>query len=407
VQRLDVDHPVVNDRMFRIWRAYGIWAWPTLVLIDPDGKVRATRPGETSADDWIAILKPLIAEYDARGSLKPQSLPVANVQKPDPARHLRYPEKLLVRENTIVIADTGHHRIVIGKLDRDAVQVTKIIGSGERGRDDGPAPRASFRQPRGLALIDRTLYIADTGNHLLRAVDLDSGVVTTVGGTGARGTAPFTGGSGNTIPIASPWDLAVHNGRIAIAMAGSHQLWIFDPADGSLAPLAGTGREELVDGPPPDASFAQPCGIASDGGALWTADSEAQAIRRITTGADGSVTTLIGTGLFDYGDHDGVGDAAVLQHPQAIAFHAGRLYVADSYNHKIKIVDPTTRECTTWLGRRRIPGNADGPADAAEFSEPGGLGIANGTLYIADTDNHAIRAAELATGVVRTVSVGT
>jgi hypothetical protein len=405
-RRLDVEHPIVNDRMYRIWRAYGVNAWPTLALIDPGGNYLGKKPGESTAARWAAILQPLIAEYDAQGLLDRAPLALERVPTDEPRRPLRYPDKLLADDQRrLFIADSGHHRIVVAALDGERVQTIKIIGSGNAGSQDGAIQAATFNHPRGLALLDETLYVADTENHLLRAVDLGSDEVRTVAGTGERGIRPPAHGPGRQVALASPWDLAPHAGKLAIAMAGMHQIWLFDPAQGMVELLAGTGRELLEDGSLWEAALAQPSGLSSDGDALFFVDSEAQAIRQLNLGRAANITTIVGTGLFDYGDKDGLGDEVVLQHPQAVAAHGGRLYVADSYNHKIKIVEPQTRRCETWLGARRIPGHVDGSALAAAFYEPGGLSIANNTLYIADTNNHVIRAADLSTGVVRTLEI--
>ncbi|HEX6288213.1 MAG TPA: alkyl hydroperoxide reductase [Herpetosiphonaceae bacterium] len=404
--RLGVEHPILNDRKYRTWRSYSVQAWPTLVMIDPQGRYLGAQPGETSAEQWTPVLQKLIAQYDEQGTLDRRPLALAPLQAAEQRRPLRYPDKVLADEQgRVFIADTGHHRIVVAAIEGECLRVTKVIGSGHAGHADGPAPSAAFNHPRGLALHGHTLYVADTDNHMLRAVDLASDSVTTVAGTGQRGANPRASGSGARIGLASPWDLVMHSGRLAIAMAGLHQLWWFDPANGRVEPLAGNAREALDDGPLLSAALAQPCGITSDGVSLFFADSESQAIRRATTGRDGQVTTIVGTGLFDYGDKDGVADEALLQHPQAVVAHGGRLYVADSYNHRIKIVDPVTRECRSWLGGRRIPGYSDGAAEAAAFYEPGGLSIGGDTLWIADTNNHAIRAADLATGNVRTVEI--
>lgn len=182
-------------------------------------------------------------------------------------------------------------------------------------------------------------------------------------------------------------------------------MWLFDPSENTIRPLVGNGSEALEDGPLSEAALAQPCGITSDHNTLFFADSESQAIRRATLDAAGTVTTIIGTGLFDYADKDGVGDGVLLQHPQAIVVHNGLLYVADSYNHKIKIVDPRSRECRSWLGGRRIAGFVNGPAAEAAFNEPGGLSTDGKQLFIADTNNHAIRVASFATGIVRTLEL--
>jgi hypothetical protein len=404
--RLDVEHPILNDRKYRTWRSYDIAAWPTLVLIDPQGYVLGAQPGETTAEQWRPLLRKLIARYDEQGLLDRRPLPFAPLQAGETARPLRYPDKLLADDRgRLLIADTGHHRIVVARIVDQALELTQIIGSGRQGREDGDASNASFNHPRGLALHGDTLYVADTDNHLIRAVDLVAGSVRTVAGTGKRGVDRFASGPGPEVELASPWDLTMHDETLMIAMAGLHQLWQFDPATGQVAVLAGTGREALEDGPLMEAILAQPCGITSDGSALFFADSESQAIRRAIPSQNGSVSTIVGTGLFDYGDADGIGERALLQHPQAVVAHNGMLYVADSYNHRIKIVDLATRECRSWLGARRIPGHIDGAAGTAAFYEPGGLSIAGNTLWIADTNNHAIRAADLSSGEVRSIAI--
>ena len=401
-RRLRVTHPIVNDRMFRLWRAYGINAWPTLALIDPEGRYLTQRIGEGSAAAIGELLPALIEAHRAAGTPDPQPQPHAIVDH-DPDHGLRYPEKLLADDRgRLVIADTGHDRIIVTTIHGATLRIERVIGSGVRGYRDGSFATACFDQPRGLALLDETLYVADTANHRLRAIDLRGGTVSTVAGTGARGIDPPTAGPGLRIALASPWDAVAHRGTLVIAVAGLHQLWRFEPGDGTLILLAGNGREALEDGALHEAALAQPCGITSDGTTLFWADSEAQAIRRIDRE---TVTTIVGTGLFDYGDGDGTGDAVALQHPQALIAYGDRLYVADSYNHKIKIVDPATRRCWTWLGRRRIAGDQDGDADMAAFAEPGGMSIGNRTLFIADTNNHAVRAADLDSGQVRTLTI--
>jgi hypothetical protein len=401
----------LNDRKYRTWLTYTVSAWPTLVLIDPRGRYLGDQSGETTVEFWRNIIQPLIAIYDERDEIDRRPLHFSPFAAQQPARPLQHPDKVLVVGDQLFIADTGHNRIVVARLNGNRAQRTHIIGSGERGRDDGSFAAATFNLPRGMVLVGSTLYVADTGNHLIRAIDLHQNTVRTVAGTGERGVDHRAKGPGTEIAIASPWDLELHNGLVVIAMAGMHQLWSFDPHNGMLAPLAGNSRESVEDGPLMAAMLAQPCGVTSDGQRIFFADSESQAIRQATLGSRGEVTTLVGTGLFDMGDKDGVGDDVLLQHPQAVVAHGGDhagsplLYFADTYNHKIKILDPHTRVCHTWLGKRRIPGHDDGAADESSFYEPGGLSIANNTLYIADTNNHAIRTADLNTGKVGTLQI--
>ena len=214
---------------------------------------------------------------------------------------------------------------------------------------------------------------------------------------------PRVGGPAGATPLSSPWDLVLLEGTLYIAMAGTHQLWAMRPGSGEIRPHTGTGREALEDGPREAAAMNQPSGLTTDGQLLYVADSEASAIRVVEPGPGGTIRTIVGEGLFEFGDRDGVGPADVrLQHPLGVVWHAGLLSVADTYNHKIKKLDPRTAECRTFLGTGE-PGHADGAARAARFSEPSGVSVAAGRIFIADTNNHAIRVASLPTGDVTTL----
>ena len=204
--------------------------------------------------------------------------------------------------------------------------------------------------------------------------------------------------------LSSPWDLAHHDGVVYIAMAGIHQLWSLDLDTGMIGPYAGSGRESLTDGPLGAAELAQPSGITSDGAKLYFADSETSSIRTADLDPSGSVRTIIGLGLFEFGDVDGADHRVRLQHPIGITHHDGVLYVADTYNHKIKRVLPATRGAFKVMGTG-TPGHTDGPAEQAQFSEPSGLSIARNQMFIADTNNHAIRVANMEGGEVSTVEI--
>jgi sugar lactone lactonase YvrE len=301
----------------------------------------------------------------------------------------------------LFIADSGHHRVVVASLE-GAVQ--QVIGSGEAGLQDGPLSTTRFNNPQGMALWGQSLFIADTDNHAVRCAYLDRGQVETVAGTGEQALAHHDGGPAREAALSSPWDLAVHNGVVFIAMAGMHQLWALDLQAGQALRFAGSGAEGLQDGPLLSASLAQPSGLTSDGEHLYFADSETSSIRRASLDSRARVSTVVGADLFVFGDADGVGDAVRLQHPLGVCHHDGTLYVADTYNHKVKRVFPRTRGCTTFLGDGQ-PGLQDGPGLQARLYEPGGLAVVEGKLYIADTNNHALRVADLATGVVSTLGL--
>lgn len=403
IERLNVGHPVINDRDFAVWQAYAVRAWPTLMFVDPAGKVIGRHEGEFPLEPFDRLIADMVAEFDARGLLDRRPLDRA-AGAPEDTGPLRFPGKVLAdeRRGLLAVADTGHDRVVLADLDG---RVRRVVGAGEAGLADGPADRARFHQPQGLALAGDVLHVADTENHALRAIDLATGAVSTVAGTGEQLMGPRAGGPALRTALSSPWDLAVLDGVLYVAMAGTHQLWALPLGRGVIHPYAGTGREALEDGPREEASMNQPSGLTTDGARLYVADSEASAIRVVDPGPGGGVRTIVGEGLFEFGDRDGVGAAAVrLQHPLGVLWHGGALWIADTYNHKIKRLDPATAECRTFAGSG-TPGRADGARDAARFGEPGGLAVAGGRLHVADTNNHAIRVVSLADGSVETLEL--
>jgi sugar lactone lactonase YvrE len=401
-RRLSVGHPVVNDRDHRVWREYAVRCWPTLMLIDPRGKLIGQHEGEFAPDEMDAALSRIIAEADRAGVLDRRPLSFTAARENEPDRPLFFPGKVLADAagKRLFVADSGHHRIVELSLNG---RIRRTFGSTP-GFDDGDAQTARFRGPQGMALAGDWLHVADTGNHVVRRIDLQNSLVVTVAGTGEPAHGPHRGGPAREVPLSSPWDVAPHDGRLFVAMAGLHQIWDVKPLDRAM-PWVGSGRENIVDGPAEEAQLAQPSGLALDQASdtLFVADSEASGVRAIALDG-GYVHTVVGTGLFDFGDVDGTGDAVRLQHPLGLAFADGVLYVADSYNHKIKRCDPAARRVTSWLGSGE-PGHHDGSAAKAQFSEPGGLSFADGKLYVADTNNHAIRVCDVTTGKVRTLEV--
>lgn len=400
VLRYELEHPVVNDRSYQLWEAYAVRAWPSFALLDPGGYVVGHHAGERVYGLFDTAIAALIKEAEAKGTLDRRPLEMRLEKEGLVDSPLRFPGKILAdgANQRLFIADSNHNRILVTDLEGI---VQHIIGSGECGKVDGSFAAASFNRPQGLTLADaHTLYVADTENSTIRRVDLAAQQVETAAGTGKQDFIRTASGRALDLALNTPWDVLYHDDTLYIAMAGQHQLWGYKP-DGTVFLLAGTGREALIDGPQLQATLNQPSGLTTDGTTLYFADAEASAIRSAGLDIGGKLQTLVGTGLFDFGDRDGVGDEALLQHPLGVAYHAGRLYVADTYNSKIKIVDPVTREVTTFLGSER--GFQDGAGSAAQFDEPGGLSIAHDQLYIADTNNHAIRVADLATGAVRTL----
>ncbi len=406
--RYEIEHPVVNDAKMTIWQRYGARSWPTLVLIDPEGEVVWAASGERTFDDIKAVIDRGLPYYRQKGLLKPAPRPAIVGQVKGDDSPLRFPGKVLADEagGQLFIADSNHNRIIVARLDGT---VERVVGSGQIGRADGAFEECSFNHPQGMVLTGDKLYVADTENHLLRKVDLTARQVTTVAGTGEKGGALFAGADAKSRPretaLASPWALWQHGDDLYIAMAGPHQIWRMSLDETSIGAFAGNGREDIVDGPllpsvPHQegfASFAQPSGLTSDGTTLFIADSEGSTIRAVPFDAGGQAKTLVGlTGtLFDFGDVDGNGRDVRLQHPLGVAWWDGKLYVADTYNNKIKVIDVTTRSCQTIAGSGAA-GSADAAAGAqATFNEPAGISAAGGKLYIADTNNHVIRVMEI------------
>lgn len=403
IDRLGLKHAVVNDPDFVFWSRYGARAWPTLVIIDPAGNLVGYHAGEGVYPLFQPIVASLVAEFEARGQLSREPLPSLSGSRAT-ATILRYPADVAVDEaaGRLYIADSGHNRILVAAVDGELVAA---IGDGAEGFADGEAHEARFRQPQGIGISGdgRVLYVADTRNHAVRAIDVETGRVTTVAGTGVQlNRLPGDGARGTATALASPWDVVEHDGRLFIAMAGVHQIWVLDLARGEIGVFAGTSREGVDDGDRRFmATLAQPSGITTDGSYLYWADPEGSAVRRLLVDGSGPVETLVGTGLFDFGDRDGDRRTARLQHPQGIAAQGGRLFVADTYNHRIKVVDPLAGGAALLSGSGR--GYADGPAEMAAFDEPGGLAAARGRLYVADTNNHAVRVVDTQTGEVRTL----
>jgi hypothetical protein len=382
--RLGNTHPIVNDRQLRIWRGYAVNAWPTLVVVDPDGRVLGSHAGEFTTGMLVPLIDQLIATYEEAGTLQRRSTPLTPDAPMIAPGVLRYPTKVAVSADRIAIADTGHHRVLVGRLDPDGTRahIERVVGSGAAGFTDGPD--GSFNAPHGLAFDGDVLYVADAENHAVRAVELETGAIRTIAGTGhqLRTTADKRAGA-----LSSPWDIALAGGTLYIAMAGIHQLWALDLPGGVPRVHSGSGAEALADGPQLSAVLAQPMGLAATGDRLFFADSESSAIRWSDVAPTGSVGTIVGTGLFDFGDRDGVAEQVRLQHPQGIALHrpTGRLLVADSYNDALKWVDPVTRRVETWV---------------RGFHEPAGVACGERHAYVADTNAHRIAVVEYESGVV-------
>jgi thiol-disulfide isomerase/thioredoxin len=385
VERYGVHHPVLDDADMTMWQQYAAKAWPTLAVIDPTGYLVASMAGEGHAEGLSRLIDQLVTEHEATGTLHRGDGPYV---PPVPASTtLRFPGKAIeLPGGTLLVSDSARHSLV--ELEADAETVIRRIGTGRRGEP--------FNEPQGLLLLpppfaDRAGYdvlVADTVNHQLRGVALDSGEVTLVAGSGRpwRSRVDDHAHDALAADLSSPWDLAWYDGKVVIAMAGIHQLWWFDPVKRTIGVYAGTTVESLRDGPIPDVWMAQPSGLSVGGDRLWIADSETSALRWI---ADDEMHTTVGQGLFDFGHVDGPAKQALLQHPLGVAASAdGSVLVADTYNNAVRRYDPATDEVSTV---------------ATELVEPSDIVVTTaGDVLVVESGAH--RLTRLAPGVARTVT---
>jgi DNA-binding beta-propeller fold protein YncE len=400
ILRYEIEHPVYNDADFRVWQSYGVRAWPTQVLIDPAGYVVGAASGEGNYQAIDEAIGTLINEFRKRGELNEEPLKLVLERAKVGDLPLAFPGKLLAdaQNDRLYISDSNHNRLVVTKLDGSLVET---IGTGDAGANDGSFDKASFHRPQGLALSGDYLYVADTENHLIRRVDLKKELVETIAGTGQQSVDRSPQGPAKSVALSSPWDLQLIGQTLYIAMAGPHQIWQLDLQKNEVSIFAGSGREERKDGPLVEAGFAQPSGITTDGKKLYVADSESNIIRAADP-TKGEVHTLVGGDLFEFGDVDASGNDVRLQHPLGLLWLHDKLLIADTYNHKIKELDPAGRSVRTLFGTGK-PGQSDGKSPS--FYEPGGLSAANGILYVADTNNHAIRVVDLKTKQTSTLRI--
>lgn len=405
ILRYEIEHPVINDKDFLVWKSYGAQAWPTLVVIDPDGNYVGYVSGEGHFATLDETIGRLISEFGAKNRLDRKPIKFVLEKEGKPKSVLSYPGKIVADEKSdrLFFTDSNHNRVIVTSL-KGAIQ--EVIGDGNIGLKDGSFTTAQFFRPQGLTFdaAKNILYVADTENHAVRRINLTAKTVTTLAGNGRQARYPPTGGTGKAVSLSSPWDVILIKNILYVAMAGTHQLWTIDVTTRRAHPFAGTGGENITDGPLGQALLAQPSGITTDGSILYFADSEVSAVRTADLKHSGEVKTLIGQGLFEFGDVDGQYPQARLQHPIGVAYRGGYVYVADTYNHKIKRVDPKTKTLETVIGTG-ARGMSDGKARTATLNEPNGLTFAAGKWFIADTNNHMIRVFDPAKGDVSTLKL--
>ncbi len=390
VVRYDRRHPIVNDVDFDIFRAYGASAWPTIAVVDPAGMLLGGVTGEGHYELLDAIIRDLLDKF--RGRINSKPLPIALEKEKFRDHLLAAPEKIAVSDRYVAISDSLHHRVLVtdhhGKLIR-------AIGGKDAGDHVGSPGETRFHTPRGLAFSNTGIYVADTGNHRIKFIDLKSWQTTNIAGTGENERNRWGHYIAAETGLSSPWALAYDRPYLYISSAGSHQIWRYHETKGVLETFAGLGDEDLRDGDLRHSAFAQPSGLSLLDDKLYVADAEDSAVRVIDLKKK-TVETLIGGGLFDWGDKDGRFSRAELQHVTDITALNGRyLVIADTYNHKLKRLDRRKKTVRTLIGNGK-PGHG-----ARELNEPSGLARMDGKILVADTNNDRILIVDAAARTVK------
>jgi sugar lactone lactonase YvrE len=366
VERLGIRHPVLDDPELVTWQQYNVKGWPTLVVIDPEGYVIGGISGEGTGTVVFSAVEHAVSEHEEKGTLNRGT--VTGLWGPrNPARvgtqSLAFPAKVAVSPDgrRLAVTDTDGDRVIVSDLQGRVEQVYPL-----------------YTKPQGVRFDGDRLIVCDTGGDRVVAVDRRTGDQTVL----AEG-------------IASPADaIVLPDGDILVAEAGRHQLRRIPAAGGEASVVAGTGQENLLDGPTAGdqpALLAQPSGLALlPDGAVAFVDAESSSLRVLT--ADGRVETLVGQGLFDWGASDGGPDASAMQHPLGVATSGATSFVADTLNGAIR----------RWTG-------TDWQAEAGELTtiptggleEPGGLAVLpDGRLLVADTNHHRLVTVDPDTGAV-------
>ncbi len=369
IARYGITHPVANDSDFFIWNYFKVNAWPTQILLDPNGDKIETYSGEGHRQDLDLKIAELIKKHS-----KQINATKIVMKKDDDSMKFKFPSKIIFVPNfsadgfkarpVLILSDSSHHQVVIlGKKGKEILR----IGSGKEGFSID-----SLRRPQGIVFVHNILYIADTGNHALRAYDFKSKKLSTIGGDGTRGEL-----------WASPWALlGLNDHELLIAMAGTHKLINFDLKSNKTSVVAGSGEESINDGPLAVNSLSQPSGFSKFGDKIYFLDSETSSLRVLDKGV---VTTLIGKGLFDFGLVDGDKNSARMQHALGLYATSTKIYIADTYNNALRAYDLKKGLLKTIT---------------AKLKEPNDVIVVEGDLLVVNTGNHEIVKVDEKTGAI-------
>lgn len=403
VIRYEISHPVLVDREMTVWQEYGVSGWPTIVIIDPRGTVVYKQSGEGQKEMIEDTIETLLDRHAKNGTLAREPVKVTHRIFQDKTT-LCYPGKISISDGKIAISDSNHNRIIVTDMSG---KIKHIIGNGRAGFADGSFSDALFFRPQGVAWKGELIFVADTENHAIRMIDIAAGKVSTVAGTGRQGGWISGGGKGRETALSSPWDVAVKDELVFIAMAGIHQIWTYDTGTGLVSPFAGSGYENIVDGQRARAQLAQPSGLSLLDNKLYFADSETSSVRQIDL-QSGSVETVVGRGLFVFGHKDGRLDESLFQHPLGLCATPDRIFVADTYNSALRVIDLKNKTVSTLVGKQGMAGVCrigEDVCDSLGFYEPSDVKLHMDQLYIADTNNHLIRIYDIKTNLLSALEI--
>lgn len=403
VARYEISHPVLVDKEMTVWNKFGVSGWPTIAIIDPNGTLVYRQSGEGQKEMIEDTIDVLLEKHANSHTLTREPVVIPHTVHKDKTT-LSFPGKISISKDKIAISDSNHNRIIVTDISG---RVLHTIGSGKTGFQDGSFSESSFWRPQGVVWKDDTIFVADTENHALRKIDLQKTQVVTIVGTGKQGPWRSSGGKGRETVISSPWDVAVKDNLVFIAMAGNHQIWVYDTNIDTVRPFAGTGQEDIVDADRTRAQLAQPSGIFIHDDVIYFADSETSSIREIDLNT-GYVRTIVGHGLFAFGHKDGHADQALFQHPLGVCATQDKIFVADTYNSAIRVIDKKTEQVSTLVGKKGTSTmcRLDDPAcDTLGLYEPSDVEWYNDKIYIADTNNHLVRVYDLKANVLQTLDI--